>query len=385
MKPSISLVTALATFAAVCPHIAAEVSEQVVFERQTDGYNNIRIPTICRTKQGTLLAFAEGRTGGDTGKIHTILRRSEDGGRTWSKIQIVWSDANNTCGNPTPIVDRETGVVWLFNTWNLGSDHEHHIMTGHSKFPRRVYLCKSTDDGKTWSKPVEMPHLRKQGWCWYATGPCNGIQITRGPHRGRLICPANHSDEVTPQRSSKTYRSHIIYSDDHGQTWQLGAVHEPLTNESTVVELADGSLMQNMRSYHGKHNRAVAISEDSGLTFAELYLDDALQSPVCQASLLRFSWLEDGKSRILFSSPAGRGREKMTIRVSYDEGKTWPVSKEIYSGGSAYSNLVKLSNETVGLLYEKDGYAKIVLATIPLEDVEAAAVVRKTTLENGEE
>jgi len=136
--------------------------------------------------------------------------------------------------------------------------------------------------------------------------------------------------------------------------------------------------MQNMRSYHGKHNRAVAISEDSGLTFGKLYLDDALQSPVCQASLLRFSWPGDDKSRILFSSPAGRGREKMTIRVSYDEGETWPVSKEIHAGGAAYSNLVKLSDETVGLLYEKDGYAKIVLATIPLKDLEAGAAAGKT-------
>ncbi|MBN2295326.1 MAG: exo-alpha-sialidase [Pirellulales bacterium] len=378
MKSLMIFLSMIAGLATVCTHADAEITEQIIFQRKKDGYNNIRIPVICRTTKGTLLAFAEGRVGGDAGKIHTILRRSEDGGRTWSKIQIVWSDGNNTCGNPAPIVDHNTGIIWLFNTWNLGSDHERDIMTGRSKFPRKVYLCKSTDDGKTWSKPVEMPHLRKQPWRWYATGPCNGIQLTRGPHKGRLICPANNSDRATPKRSSKTYRSHIIYSDDHGETWKLGGVQEPLTNESTVVELADGSVMQNMRSYHGKHNRAEAVSKDGGETFGELYLDDTLQSPVCQGSILRFSWLEDGKSRILFSSPAGKGREKMTIRLSYDEGKTWPISKEIYPGGGAYSNLVKLSDDAIGLLYEKDGYETIVFATIPLKELEAGARAKQS-------
>ncbi len=343
---------------------------QTVFQRRVDGYNNIRIPTICRTNQGTLLAFAEGRVGGDAGDINTILRRSEDSGKTWSKLQIVWDDKDNTCGNPSPLVDRDTGTIWLFLTWNLGTDHEKFIMTGMSKHPRKVYLSKSTDDGKTWSKPVEMPHLRKDAWRWYATGPCNGIQLTRGDHKGRLICPANHSDRATEKQDTSTYHSHIIYSDDHGTTWQLGGVQEQRTNESTVVELADGSVMQNMRSYHRKGNRAVAISQDGGESFGKVYLDDALKSPVCQGSILRFSWKEDSRSRILFASPAGPTRKKMTIRMSYDEGKTWPRNKEIYDGGSAYSNLIKLSDDRVGLLYEKDGYAKVVFVTVPLAEIE---------------
>jgi len=355
---------------------ALEMTEQVLFQRKVDGYNNIRIPTICRTAKGTLLAFAEGRVAGDEGRIHTIMRRSMDNGKTWSKIQVIWKDGENTCGNPSPIVDHDSGTIWLFNTWNLGSDHEARIRIGKSKFPRKVFLCKSTDDGKTWSQPVEMPHLRKEGWRWYATGPCNGIQITRGPHKGRLICPANHSDGMNVNGANTDYRSHIIYSDDHGKTWRIGGIHEPLTNESTVVELAAGSVMQNMRSYHGKKRRAVAISKDGGLAFEKLYMDETLREPVCQASILRFSWPEDGKSRILFSNPAGEGRKGMCIRISYDEGKTWAISKEIYAGGSAYSNLVKISDNQVGLLYEKDDYVTITFVTVSIEELEKPSMLK---------
>lgn len=349
------------------------MTEQTLFRKKADGYPAVRIPSICVTTKGTLLAFAEGReTLGDAGDIDTILRCSEDNGKTWSPVAVVWNDGKNTCGNPAPVVDWQTGTIWLFNTWNLGADHEGMIMAGKSKDVRRVFLCKSTDDGKTWSAPKDLSEtLRRPEWRWYATGPCNGIQLTRGPQKGRLVIPANHSDRINEKRDASANHSHIIYSDDHGETWKLGGIQEPLTNESTVVELADGSLMQNMRNYFGKHNRAVAVSNDGGITFGKVTLDDALQSPVCQASILRYSWPEDGKSRILFSSPAGKGREAMTVRVSYDEGKTWPASKLIHQGGGAYSNLVRLADGRIGLLYEKDNYAEIVFASFTLEWLDA--------------
>ena len=328
------------------------IETQALFRKGVDGYNNIRIPAICVTKAGTLLAFAEGREAGDKGDIDLIMRRSVDGGRTWSGIEVIWDDRDNTCGNPCPVVDLETGTIWLFLTWNFGSDSETAIMTGKSRHSRSPWISYSNDDGKTWAKPKELPHLRNKEWTWYATGPGNAIQLARGPSKGRLVIPANHADRITAERDSKTYRSHIIYSDDHGKSWHLGAIQEPLTNESTVVELADGSVMQNMRSYHGKGNRAVAVSGDAGISFAPVYLDDGLQSPVCQANILRYSWPEENQSRILFSSPTGEKREGITVRLSYDEGKTWPVSKMIYEGPGAYSNMVRLPNGNVGLLVE---------------------------------
>ncbi len=343
-----------------------------VFESGAGDYHTYRIPAIVLSNKDTLLAFCEGRKAGrgDAGNIDMLVCRSTDLGKTWSEPLLIWDDDGNTCGNPCPVVDRDTGTIWLLLTWNLGSDHEGHIMSGKSQHPRHVYVTHSTDDGQTWASPQKISEqTRKPHWRWYATGPGNAIQLTRGEHKGRLLIPANHSDHTDAEKHP--YRSHVFWSDDHGRTWELGGLHEDRTNESAVVELSDGSVLQSMRSYHGRHNRAMATSRDGGKTFGEVYLDDALQTPVCQASILRYSWPDDlgagGKSRILFSSPAGTGRTHLTVRLSYDEGKTWPVSKVVYAGGSAYSNLVALPDGRIGVLYEKDGYRKIVLATLTLD------------------
>lgn len=136
-------------FGALLLGAESSVKSQALFRKGIDGYNNIRIPAICVTKAGTLLAFAEGREAGDKGDIDLILRRSEDGGKTWGGIEVVWDDKDNTCGNPCPVVDLETGTIWLFLTWNLGSDSETAIMTGASEHPRSPWITSSEDDGKT--------------------------------------------------------------------------------------------------------------------------------------------------------------------------------------------------------------------------------------------
>ena len=151
---------------------------------------------------------------------------------------------------------------------------------------RQVYVTSSVDDGLTWAKPTKISDsTRKPRWRWYATGPGNAIQLTRVQHRGRLLIPANHSDHS--DLTKHPYRSHVFWSDDHGKTWEQGGVQEDRTNESAVVELADGSVLQSMRSYHGKNNPAEAVSTDGGATWGAVQLDDALQVPVCQANIRR--------------------------------------------------------------------------------------------------
>jgi sialidase-1 len=343
---------------------AMEPRETDVFVSGRDGYHTYRIPAMILTQKGTLLAFCEGRKNdrGDSGDIDTLLKRSRDGGTTWSPMQVVAEDGPNTIGNPCPVVDRSTGTIWLLLTRNLGGDSEAEIKDRTGQGTREVWVTKSTDDGVTWSKPVEITAATKApDWTWYATGPGVGIQL----RSGRLLIPCDHN-----LAGSKVRRSHVIYSDDHGATWKLGGVLGDHTNECQAVELADGSVMINMRSYHGKNRRAVAVSKDGGLTWSDLRLEEALVEPVCQASFLRYTDERGGRNRLLFSNPASTKREKMTVRLSYDEGKTWPAAKQLCAGPAAYSCLAVLPDRTIGCLYERGeghAYEKIVLARFGLE------------------
>jgi sialidase-1 len=352
-----------------------------VFISGTDGYHTYRIPAIVVTTNGTVLAFCEGRKNSrsDTGKIDLLLKRSTDGGKSWSAQQIIRSDGENVCGNPAPVVDETTGAIWLLMTWNLGTDGEREIGNGTSKDTRRVFVTHSDDDGVTWAKPQEITtSVKKSDWRWYATGPAIGIQLTRGAHKSRLVIPCNHTELNTPREVAS--RAHVIFSDDHGNTWQLGGIEDELTNESTIVELANGSLLQSMRSYYKKNRRAIATSIDAGSTWSRVKLDETLIEPVCQGSILRHSWPENGsRSRILFSNPASTKRENLTVRVSYDECATWTVSKGLYPGPSAYSCLTVLPNKSVGCLFEcgeKSPYEKISLARIPLDWLEKDVEVK---------
>ena len=256
-------------------------------------------------------------------------------------------DGPNTCGNPCPVVDRTTGVVWLLMTHNLGDDDESKIVAGTSRGARTVWVCRSDDDGRTWSKPVEITSTTKRpDWTWYATGPGAGIQL----RDGRMVIPCDHD-----VAGSRIHNSHVIYSDDHGKTWRLGGVATPNVNECEVVELADGRLMLNMRNYDRKpHARAIATSDDRGVTWSKVTHDPALVEPTCQASIRRYSLAEmGGKNRLLFSNPADpKVRHNMTVRLSYDEAKTWPVAKTLHAGPAAYSCLAVLPDGGILCLYE---------------------------------
>lgn len=324
-----------------------------VFESGKEGYACFRIPAIVRAPSGALLAFAEGRKNGcsDTGDVDLVLKRSEDGGKTWSPLQVVWNDAENTCGNPAPVVDAKAGKIFLLSTWNLGTDHERDIINLTSKDTRRVFVLSSSDDGKTWSNAREITRaVKPDNWTWYATGPGAGIQLEKGRYKERLVIPCDHIEA-----DSKKYYSHVILSDDHGETWKLGGTTpQDHVNECKVVELSGGKLMLNMRNYDPRNKaRQVSISKDGGLTWSDLYFDQTLIEPICQASIMKHRFPGDKKNVLIFSNPASQEkRVNMTIRISYDEGKTWPVSKVLHAGPSAYSDLVSLPNGTLACYYE---------------------------------
>lgn len=330
-----------------------------VFISGEDGYHTYRIPALLTTQAGTLLAFCEGRktSSADHGDIDLLVKRSTDGGQTWSDQHIIHEEGGDdpiTIGNPCPVIDQETGRVWM--TFCRNNDD--------------VFVTYSDDDGVSWSQPSEITtSVKKPEWGWYATGPGIGIQKQKEPHKGRLIIPCDHRERDEAGRWIK--RSHIFYNDDGGETWQLGNAVADHTDECQVAELPDGRLMINMRNYWEADGgiaerggmRAIAYSDDGGETWGDLQFDETLIEPICQASLFRYSWPQDGQSRLLFSNPASTSqRHMMTVRMSTDEGETWPVSRVIYPDSAAYSCLGRLPNGDMLCLYERNGYGKITLA-----------------------
>ncbi|NHE56067.1 exo-alpha-sialidase [Cyclobacterium sp. GBPx2] len=354
--------------------------EMDLFVNGEDGYHTYRIPSLLLAKDGTLLAFAEGRKSGrgDTGNIDLLLKKSVDGGRTWTKQEVIWDDGDNVCGNPNPVLDETTGDIHLLLTWNRGDDHEGDIILKRSKDTRRVFVMSSTDHGKTWSEPRDITSgVKRPEWGWYATGPGVGIQIKNGPHKGRLVIPANHSydDPKGNVRGGKyEYGAHVVYSDDNGKTWQLGGVIRPKMNESQLIEMADGkgTLLMNMRSYFGKNRRALSVSQDGGGSWSDPVEALALVEPVCQAALIRYSWPEDPTGDlVLFANPSSTKRENMTVKLSRDSGRTWEASQLLFDGPSAYSALAVMPNGEILCLFEKGDqspYEKISLVRLSLDD-----------------
>lgn len=355
---------------------ATDIRQDDVFVSGSGDYHTYRIPALITAADGSLLAFCEGRKRGrgDSGDIDLLMKRSTDGGVTWSTLQMVWDDDENVCGNPCPVVDQQTGRIHLLMTWNHGADREQGIRAGTSKDTRRVFICHSDNHGLTWSRPRDITHQAKSDdWRWYATGPGVAIQLQHGKHRGRLVVPCNHT---SPEYGRA---SHVIYSDDAGQSWTISAAVKPECNESQVVELPDGRLMLNMRSYAGKGCRAIATSTDGGATWSSVTYDPTLISPVCQASII--GWPSDAdapKATLLFSNPAQaeRGRRRtMTVRMSTDGGVSWPYALLLHDGPAAYSCLAVLPDRTIGCLYERgegSPYERITLARLSREQLLAS-------------
>ena len=209
---------------------------------------------------------------------------------------------------------------------------------GGSYGSRTVWVTASEDDGRTWRAPRDITATAKRpDWTWYATGPGNGIQLSSG----RLLIPCDHIEADT-----KRYYSHVVYSDDHGETWRLGGVAQPGTNECMAAQLADGRVYLNERNYLGEYRRAFAVSHDEGESF-DAFGWHELIDPICQGAVLGV-----GGDRLVFSNAASRVRERLTVRTSADGGQTWSRGRILHDGRAAYSDLCELPDGTLGCLYE---------------------------------
>lgn len=382
---------------------AAEPPHMVVFERGSDGYNVFRIPAIVRAANGDLLAFCEAREGGDASEINLVMKRSTDSGATWGPLQVVEESDDYrplftgdvppiTVGNPAPVVDlldpEHPGRIWL--PFTLEND--------------RVFVTCSDDHGATWAPEREITSdVKRDEWGWYATGPVHSIQIRRGPHKGRLVVPADHRlGDSGADRGPNGAQA--FYSDDHGRSWQLGAIDDTYedglnANETAVVELNDGRLYFNTRDQNGQApgTRGEAYSNDGGESFAPSGVagyrwfrpaPQILDPPVVQCSLLRGASTLDGDDAdvILFAGPdedgpTGKGRSDLRIRFSTDETRTWQDGPLIHVGPAAYSDMARLDEGRIGILFEageptKSAYDSIRFVNVALSDILSAADTR---------
>ncbi|AQA11494.1 sialidase family protein [Streptomyces malaysiensis] len=360
----------------------------VPFRAGTEGYASYRIPAVVLTHAGTVLAFAEGRvdSSADYGRIDLVLKRSADGGRTWGALQIVARNEDGTAGNPAPVVldgGPHDGRVLLVHIRSAASATEDRIRRGEVSAAdgRRVWLTYSDDDGASWSGTREITASTKRPeWRWYATTPGHALQLRYGAHAGRIVIPGNHSLPPTVPGDDGTegrYNGgHDLLSDDDGATWRIGYVDDNPdgyvnVNETTAAQLPDGRVYFNTRTdAEAPGNRADAHSGDGGATLDLPFRPQAgLVAPVVEGSVLHLG----EPDALLFSGPADPAyRALMTVRTSHDGGVTWRPTHTVNGLPAAYSDLVRLDDATVGLLYETgdfSAYSTITFRRIPMEEL----------------
>lgn len=356
--------------------------EVPVFISGTEGYSSFRIPAIIRLPGNELLAFCEGRTSNaaDFGNIDIVMKRSKDKGKSWSALTVIVDHGTLQAGNPAPVVDLldpayPAGRIFLF--YNTGNDHESEIAKG--KGIRECHYITSTDGGRSWSAPVnitaQVHHPKQPGidpayhfnddWRTYANTPGHALQISEGKYKGRLYIAANHS-AGEPKHDATHYFAHGYFSDDHGKTFRLSEmVDMPGSNESTAAFLSDGKLIMNSRNQTGApKTRIVSLSKDGGATWDTAYFDQGLPDPVCQGSLLNIG-NRNGRQVLAFCNPADTlKRHKLTLRISFDEGRSWQKNILISEAPAAYSDIVMTASRRIGILYEKNNYREIVFQEV---------------------
>jgi sialidase-1 len=331
-----------------------------LFANGTGGYHCYRIPAIVQTPDGTLLAFAEARKNDcdDFGDIQIVMRSSHDDGQSWSSLQTVASNGKLQTGNPVPVVDTMDprylhGRVFLIYTTADVSEGE--LIKGHGS--AHVWYRVSTDDGSRWESPVEITaSVKLPAWGLYGVGPGHGLQLTDSPHKGRIFIPAFHS-EGRPGGAQIEGGAHGFFSDNHGQTWTLGAtVAWPGSSESTAAQAGDGSLVMNSRDDSGNSRaRIVSISRSAGERWDTTFVAHDLPDLVCEGSMVSYVGPHD-KPALLFSNllkSNAEYRQGLAVSESTDGGRTWRKHTVIYKWSSAYSDLVSMRRGELGILWER--------------------------------
>lgn len=337
------------------------LNKSIVYQSGKDGYQGYRIPSIIMAKNGALLSFCEGRFYdlGDSGYIDIIVKKSLDNGASWTTHKTVIGDEKNTFGNCCCIVDEDTSRIHMICNFNYASDNEMMIINGEAS--RKACYLYSDDDGDTWSKPRDITtQVSSDSWGWLAFGPCHGIQTKTG----RVVFPSNHT--YIKEKAEITYYSYAVYSDDGCRTFQYGEDVAKNTNECAIARLDNDTLYINMRSYEKDNRRRRAYSLDEGQTWVDYEKDNVLIDPICQGSVLNI----DGKGLVAVCNNTSKNRENLTLRLSKNDGKSWYEDIVIYEGPSAYSDLVFLSDNKIGCLYEygdEHCYQYIGFATIEFD------------------
>lgn len=387
MSKSVKYLSSFLLFLFVAFMLKAQ--ETLVFEGGKEGHAIYRIPAIISLPNGELMAFAEGRVHGtdDFGDINLVMKRSLDQGQTWSPLQMLVDYDSLQAGNPAPVVDlhdpkHPQGVVYLF--FNTGNNHEYEVRLNQGV--REVWMMKSFDLGKTWEDPVNItlqthrpnnpqfnPNYNfKEDWRYYANTPGHAFQFQEGKFKGRIFVAANHS-VGPPKDNFEEYQAHGFFTDDHGKSFQLSeSITFPGSNESIAAELSDNRMIMSIRNQRGDiRNRILAYSSDGGTSWDTAYFEESLPDPVCQASILPIG-MRNGKTVLAHSNASDPNhRNNLTIKISYDEGKTWLKSILVdrtadpkKSSWTAYSDLVTVDEQTIGILYERNNYSEIVFKTI---------------------
>ena len=326
-----------------------------------------RIPALTTSVEGTLLAAYDARpTLADLpGNLGIVLRRSTDGGATWQAQQVVRKEAApKGFGDPSFLTDRTTGRIFLFyaasvNQGFFGS------ATGNDENDPDVLQADysySDDDGVTWTHRRITQQIKNPAWAGMFAASGEGIQLRHGTYKGRLI-------QQYAIRSNGANYAVSAYSDDHGDTWRTGSPVGPGGDENKTVELNDGRILLNNRS---RPYRTIAYSTDGGVTYTPFVQDTALPDPANNASVIRYAPdapASDPKSSwLLFSNTEdSASRRNLTVKMSCDNGKTWPIKKVVDPGSAAYSTLTPLPGGRVGLLYERAGYAGITYTSFDLK------------------